>query len=233
MKRYICLFICLALILSLSTSALAARKISGDYEYEIYGNEATLYYYHGNFETEAKIPSKLGGKPVTEIAWGAFGALWLLESVIIPDSVVTISDEAFLNCTGLTDAYIGKNARYINGNPFDGCTNLYVIRLSEKNQYLELNGPALYTKEPYTLISYPAQCMGTTYVIPEGVTGIGDSAFSGAARLKTVVIPSTVTDIHRTAFYDGYGKKMNLTLDVSNNPYAKQYAIDNGLKYVD
>ena len=233
MKRFVSLLLCLTLMLAIASPALAARKRSGDYEYEIRNGEAVLCYYHGNFETEAKIPSKLGGKPVTEIAWGAFGALWMLEFVTIPDSVITISDEAFLNCTGLTDAYIGKNARYINGNPFDGCTNLYVIRLSEKNEYLELNGPALYTKEPYTLVSYPAQCMGTTYTIPEGVTGIGDSAFSGAARLKTVVIPSTVTNIHRTAFNDGYGRKMNITLDVSNNPYAKQYAIENGLKYID
>ena len=48
-------------------------------------------------------------------------------------------------------------------------------------------------------------------VIPEGVTGIGDYAFSGCQRLKAIEIPEGVTDIGEFAFY-GCRSLSNLVL---------------------
>lgn len=88
----------------------------------------------------------------------------------------------------------------------------------------------------------------TSVVIPEGVTWIGDSAFSRCKYLTSVEMPSTIEKIGSYAFreckmttiYLGpniseIGKNAfmdcNATLIVEPGSYAEQYAINNGLSY--
>ena len=237
MKRYLCLLLCIILGVSFlptaSATIIAGAKVSGDWEYTISDNEATIVYYNGNFKKSVEIPSKLGGKKVTSIAWGAFSCLPGLQSITIPDSVVTISDEAFLNSTSLQKVTIGKGTKNINGNPFDGCTNLKTISIASDHKYLQLIDGVLFTKDTMRLICYPAGKTESSYALPDGVTEIGDSAFSGNTKLKTLIIPSSVTKISATAFNNGYGEKQSITLDVTHNAYAKSYAIDKQMKYIE
>ena len=51
-----------------------------------------------------------------------------------------------------------------------------------------------------TLISYPKKSPDNTYVIPDGVTGIGDGAFFGCTKLQRITIPDSVTSIGERAF---------------------------------
>ncbi len=68
-----------------------------DYEYEIILEKATITKYKGK-ASEVIIPDTLGGKPVAEIGKGAFFQNTKLKSVIIPDSITSIGDEAFMYC---------------------------------------------------------------------------------------------------------------------------------------
>lgn len=236
-KRFACLLLCMVLgttfLPAASATIISGAKVSGDWEYTVSDGEATIVYYNGNFKTNVEIPSKLGGKKVTAIAWGAFGSLPKMQSVTIPDSVTLIEDEAFLNCTALRTVTIGRGAQDVRGNPFDGCTSLETIRLSDNHPYLQLIDGVLFTRDPVRLVCYPANKKQSTYTLPEGVTEIGDSAFSPNSHIKTLVIPSSVTKIHSTAFNTGHGGKKSITLDVTQNAYAKSYAVDKQMKYIE
>ena len=46
-----------------------------------------------------------------------------------------------------------------------------------------------------------------TFIIPDGVTSIGECAFRDCCLLKTITIPESVTSIGRGAFYNCYALK--------------------------
>ena len=45
--------------------------------------------------------------------------------MIIPDSVLTVEDSAFIACTFMTNVTIGSNVAYIGVNAFDNCSSLW------------------------------------------------------------------------------------------------------------
>jgi hypothetical protein len=65
--------------------------------------------------------------------------------------------------------------------------------------YKDDNG-VLFNKTGNILIAYPAGKSGTRYTIPEGVTSIGDSAFSDCTSLASITLPDSVTSIGNDAF---------------------------------
>ena len=82
------------------------------------------------------------------------------------------------------------------------CTSLTAITVDALNSaYSSVDG-VLFNKSQTTLIQYPAGKAGTSYTIPNSVTSIGDSAFSGCTSLTSVTIATSVTSIGDEAFYD-------------------------------
>ncbi|MGN0107274.1 MAG: leucine-rich repeat domain-containing protein [Hominilimicola sp.] len=57
----------------------------------------------------------------------------------------------------------------------------------------------MFTKDAAELIQYPIGNRRTEYKIPDGVTSIGEEAFSWSS-LKRVTVPDSVTSIGRYAF---------------------------------
>ena len=68
----------------------------------------------------------------------------------------------------------------------------------------------------------------TSVTLSDGLTSIGDSAFIYCDSLTSVTLPDSLTSIGVGAFEDC---PETLTLTVSRDSYACQYAIDNGLAY--
>jgi len=162
------------------------------------------------------------GKGVTSVQDGAFQNCTALTSVAIPDRVTSLGDSAFQGCTSLTNLTIGSgvvsigyeafanclltsvtipdSVTNIGVSPFEGCSNLAAITVNPSNPaYSSVEG-VLFDKSQTTLIEYPEGKVGTSYTVPNRVTGIAGSAFEGCATLSAVTIPNTVTSVGGDAF---------------------------------
>ena len=120
-----------------------------------------------------------------------------LQTVVIGDSVVSISSQLFQNCTNLTSVTIGDSITSIGNQAFSGCSGLTSIVVSNGNTHYDSrnNCNAIIVTSTNTLI---VGCQNT--VIPNSVTSIGWRAFYGCSGLTSVTIPNSVTSIGQYAF---------------------------------
>ena len=103
---------------------------------------------------------------VISIGDRAFDACTSLTSIKIPSSVTTIRDSAFSDCSSLTNIEIPSSVTSIGRETFLGCSSLESIN------------------------------------IPSSVTSIGVRAFEGCSSLESITLPSSVTSIDAWAFDD-------------------------------
>lgn len=107
----------------------AANEQLFDFEF-ILNNTAVIVtnYKCKGTAADVTIPSCYKGKPVTAINNAAFPNS-AVTSVTIPDSVTSIPDAAFVNCSQLTNISIPNSVTYIGFSAFDGCAGLKSITL--------------------------------------------------------------------------------------------------------
>ena len=110
-------------------------------------------------------------------------------SYTIPDNVTTICDNAFEDCTSLTNITISNTVTTIGECAFRGCYNLTSVTIPD--------GVTAIGDEAF------AACYNLMYVTFDGnsqLTTIGEGAFLYCSSLTNITIPSTVTIIHVEAF---------------------------------
>ena len=134
---------------------------------------------------------------VTGIGKYAFEECNDLTSITIPNSVTSIGDGAFSRCSGLTSITIPNSVTSIGNYAFYRCSGLTSIMVSNGNTKYDSrnNCNAIIETSSNTLIF---GCEKT--IIPNDVTGIGDSAFEGCSGLTSITIPNSVTSIGGWAF---------------------------------
>lgn len=144
---------------------------------------------------------------VTSIGGWAFAECHNLTGIIIPEETLSIGEYAFYKCEALTGILIPEKTDNISGGAFAGCGILKGIYVDEKNtKYTSVDG-VMFSKDKLKILAYPNGKFGRDYKIPDGVTDIGDYAFSGAAGIESVAIPESVTCIGESAFSDCYSLK--------------------------
>lgn len=179
-----------------------------DFEYSITQGEITITKYLGT-NTNVVIPATIKELPVTGIGNNAFlgdGNLQTIElpkglktigdwafaesgltKIKIPESVLEIGENAFINCTSLESVTLPSDLREIKTCTFFGCTQLVEMNLPVS--LIRIGDWALaYT--PFDELNFS----------DASVTEIGAGAFAGCKNLVSVKLPSSVKVVKAGAF---------------------------------
>ncbi len=146
---------------------------------------------------------------VTHIGSSAFGSCYRLKDVQIPAGLQELGDSAFSACRAIESVTIPAAITEIPLQCFDGCESLKEIKLHSGVTVLgqscfrdcaaltELDIPAsVQTIGPAALASTGL----VNVVLPEGITEVAESLFTGCENLVSVYIPNSVTSIGEYAF---------------------------------
>lgn len=78
---------------------------------------------------EIVIPNKINGVKVTSIIAGAFTNC-SASVYYLPDTINTVEDNAFEDCSNLTELYMSDNVMTITDNAFRGCANFTTLHIN-------------------------------------------------------------------------------------------------------
>ena len=210
-----CFYVCSSLesviipegVMSIGSSAFAScnlKTLTLPESLTTLGSDAFRY---NQMLEKIEIPSK-----VTEIPQSCFERCLSLESVTIPEGVTAIGDDAFQSCN-LNALTLPESLEAIGSYAFFGNRSLKSVNIPAKVK----------TIESYAF----ASCGLTDLVIPEGVQAIGNYAF-GWNSLQNLTLPSTITSIGESVFYDNYYLQL-IICNAATPPTLGDNAFDNDI----
>lgn len=156
---------------------------------------------------------------VTEIGDLAFYENYSLASITFPSSLTSIGVSAFENCLALTTlSKFPETLETIDDKAFFN-TAVTAFSVARKNDDFSVVDGVLYDKDKQILQLYPAGRVSETLNIPETVSSIAKYAFAYAKNLKSIELPSGLTNINDSAFV--FSKLTSVTTLASNLAISK------------
>ncbi len=177
------------------------------------------------------------------IGRGAFGSCTSLTSVTLPNSVTEIGGYVFGSCSSLKTASIGSGLKDCGTQGdswfiFSDCIALESITVSSSNNnYSSANG-IMYDKKKTEILVYPQAKKDTSYTVPSTIKTLYGMSTNNNPYLKTITIPSSVTDIRDNAvgylrdFNWDYNKVSGFTIKGYKGTVAERYARNNDFNFV-
>lgn len=270
-------FLAVSLVMGQSAFAqvFSAASPSGDTLYydTVGGNAVVVAPFYNTWaditepEGELIIPASVSWNgtayPVTAIGRYAFtNCLNLIISVVIPESVTSIENMAFMGCLSLSSASLPASLRNISYMAFHDCTGLPSVTVPDSVESVGFNAfghvknviynGTLNTNSwhPCTLNGYVegslvfsdnskttlTACLtsATQVSLPASVIAIGGYAFMDCIHLQTLEVPSTVDTIGTNAFY--YVNNVVYSGSASGSPWGAKTLggyVENSFIYAD
>lgn len=135
---------------------------------------------------------------VTSIDDFAFARCRDLASVTLSEGLLSIGQSAFWDCGSLTSITIPASVTEIGDGAFGYCDSLTVFVVSEGNTAFVVEDGVLFSIDKTRIVACPST--KENYIIPAGVTSIGDMAFLNCRDLLSVTISEDVASIGDSAF---------------------------------
>lgn len=170
----------LAMAVILNTSQIYGAT-SGDYTYTLTSRGNAVFKGYSGTEAILEIPEKIDGYTVTEIGTACLEDNDIVTEVIIPDSVVTIQQQAFMWKTELKRVELGNNVKDISYQAFFGCTGLEAIEFPDT--LTSIGTSAFYKCTSLKNIHLPKSVVsfGESY----NQTGISKNVFSSCTGIES------------------------------------------------
>ncbi len=168
-------------------------------------NEYDNAYYLGNESNPYVVLVKAKSTDITSceintntkfIHSGAFFRCSSLQSITIPNSVISIGSSAFNDCSKLTSIIIPDSVTSIGGCAFESCSRLTSVTI-----------PNSVTSIGDQMFCFCSRLTNVT--IPDSVTYIGQHAFYGCSSLINITIPNSITSIDYDAFVECNSLRFN------------------------
>ena len=125
-------------------------------------------------------------------------------NIVVGEGVTRLGERLFQGLQA-TNISIPSTATDISEMCIASMLNLQSIDVAEKNPSYESRDDVLFTKDGTILLKYPSQKDGTSYTVPDGVTRLGNHAFSATEKLTELVLPDTLEEIGRYVFSGNTG----------------------------
>ena len=199
MKKIISIILSLITVFSCALVLGACEKPDPRYELQADG---TYFYRQVDTAKEVTVPAEYKGVAITGIAQDGFRGKGMVEKVVLPDTIKTISESAFNGCSSLKKINLEK-IETIGKNAFKG-TALIIPNLSSVTSL----GVGAFSS-----------CSRLSEVtLPSTLTSVPKMAFKSCSYLSIVNLPDSIIEIEDEAF-------MNCTnlasIDLSNVQYIR------------
>lgn len=127
-------------------------------------------------------------------------ANYTINEVLIEEGITSIGRFSFYLCKGLNSISIPSTVASIGSRAFYSCNYIGTVNYGGTlSQWCNIdfgdNESTPFSYSPYATLKINDKAIDTELVIPDGVTEIKQYAFSNNNSIKTITIPSSVTNI--------------------------------------
>ncbi len=141
------------------------------------------------FEDCSLLQSIILPNSLTSIGNNAFSGCSALTSIILPNKIASIGQNAFRDCSALKTVGMPDSLKSIGADAFNGCLSLHSIDLPQSMTVIGSNAFANCT----ALFSIE---------IPDGISEIEEGTFLNCVSLEKIILSHNIVDIHDKAFYN-------------------------------
>ncbi|NMA47019.1 MAG: leucine-rich repeat protein [Lentisphaerae bacterium] len=163
-------------------------------------NDTVIITGYDNGPADVVVPATIEDLPVVAIAAGAFQGLDPVTSVVLPDSVASVGENAFADCLNMQSMTFGRGVTELGEGALQNCPALASIVVPPENgAFVTDAAGVLFSRDFSALFRYPPANTGE-YDIPAAVCFIQPYAFDGCANLQKLSLPGNLRDIGGAAF---------------------------------